>query len=911
MNPTINASMSVPEIVPDAPTVHAPKADWAGAAEKLLTGFGRLAEGIGEQVAADEKQKLALREEHRRQRAAQDKEMKEQQKVIAGNELAREVLRANQRLSQGKNQAQYDIDIRRIKDNVFARGILDATTVNSIVNGTDEGNMDISLESRKRFSKADDDAIIKNVNEMRARYKSLEGRSVDDVLSIYNKVNNSYDFAVEMQNKLANIDPIKYPEEYSRMKQERDSFFRNNTMGQLVLALSTDLATGDKNFQDPAQVEDLKQQYIEQQVSLGVARADAIISVEQAFKLTGAYDVYGDREAYLNLSAKDKKDIMDYRMTLETYGMYESNPQLYSSMVLMKEMGKEVYAEFSKQPGGHEFNIALAKNFENIAKGQIENLVPYADKGKAANTAEKIMKGNYNPLYKGSVGLSVLKDINKSGSALKMDDNQRAVVLSNSRGAVARFDTPFTDDTIRRLKTSNNTNDNVTGDMLEKEKQLAVNKDKAFSYIMSPNKGGQAFRELANSIVSDNIRVAHDGSLVYAAPQGSLETVGESIADWFMDYGDSIKTVNEDVKKVLGMQGEDLKNLWKAAGVPELSPSERPLSEPSFSREKSLAQERAERVEALAGNDERYELLDKAIKTIEKSGATEDEREFVSKLKNLRRASWWSDADKVRQHFQTVSEDPMFQELSTETKQIIGGKLYHEPTEAELLRQKADALEESTNKLSPAAMKEYGEGNRKTIEAARAKADELETSQVYGEARISSSEPLVFASLAPAEKNVEEDSEKSLSPEQRISQDVEKKAKEQNWNPLQKSSYNEYLNKFYKDVRKMREENVATFFHIAPEELEDKFLDIAFEHGLDIAYAKVRRWKKLIEEVKGWNEGMTTDQFQVYLNPDGTMTMGVKKPKGPYAGKEYEEDKKKLMNKRHKVLKDIYIYPGE
>ena len=58
---------------------------------------------------------------------------------------------------------------------------------------------------------------------------------------------------------------------------------------------------------------------------------------------------------------------------------------------------------------------------------------------------------------------------------------------------------------------------------------------------------------------------------------------------------------------------------------------------------------------------------------------------------------------------------------------------------------------------------------------------------------------------------------------------------------------------------------------------------------MDIAYAKVRRWKKLVEDVEGWNEGMTTDQFQVYLNPDGTMTMGVKKPKGPNAGKEYEE----------------------
>lgn len=62
--------------------------------------------------------------------------------------------------------------------------------------------------------------------------------------------------------------------------------------------------------------------------------------------------------------------------------------------------------------------------------------------------------------------------------------------------------------------------------------------------------------------------------------------------------------------------------------------------------------------------------------------------------------------------------------------------------DADILEQAANRLEEQTNNLSPAAKKEYAEGNKKAIEEARKKAKELR-----GQATIKSTTPLANASM--------------------------------------------------------------------------------------------------------------------------------------------------------------------
>lgn len=97
-------------------------------------------------------------------------------------------------------------------------------------------------------------------------------------------------------------------------------------------------------------------------------------------------------------------------------------------------------------------------------------------------------------------------------------------------------------------------------------------------------------------------------------------------------------------------------------------------------------------------------------------------------------------------------------ELRTQILKNMGmapAKIGERPAEVETdkglvenLRARADALEESTNNLSPAAMKEYGEGNRAAIKRAREAADKLEQGkQITATSSISNSETLAFADM--------------------------------------------------------------------------------------------------------------------------------------------------------------------
>lgn len=97
-------------------------------------------------------------------------------------------------------------------------------------------------------------------------------------------------------------------------------------------------------------------------------------------------------------------------------------------------------------------------------------------------------------------------------------------------------------------------------------------------------------------------------------------------------------------------------------------------------------------------------------------------------------------------------------ELRTQILKNMGmtpAKIGERPTEVdtdkslvENLRARADALEESTKKLSPAAMKEYGEGNKAAIKRAREAADKLEQGkQITATSSISNSETLAFADM--------------------------------------------------------------------------------------------------------------------------------------------------------------------
>lgn len=549
------SKMDTPEVLPSVPVIHSGEPNWGDIAGTALEG------GI---------------------KKKQEKADAEAAETLEGNNYAREMQRLVARREQTGNRTQFEQSVRALNDTYLSRGVLKADKLASIRNSYDEGYLDINEKSRERWAKYDDEAQLKTIQEMQSKYSHLKGKKTSDILRDYNRITNSLDFAIELQNQMNTLDPVKYPEEHARLKSQRDSFFESNVTGQALESIAEDLHNNTEMFKDPVKVEQYKQSLVAFLTRQKVALDDASIIAETALSRAGAYSIYDNEKAILGVSKQNMQDVIDYRKTQADYAIGTEYPELVLQSQLIKTMDPETFKAFAILPEGQRTIKALASNFKSAAEGINQYVLDFSDKGQAANIAATLQRTDAPAILKGSAASSVAQAINVPSIA-DVPARDFDAVVSNARGVSAFFSNPHTQATKQLLLSSNKTNEKAVGMQMDADERHAKALANAGVYLQSATKGGQNLRYIMQkSTIGNNLRVNNKGHLVFVPGSSPLAAVAEGVAEQYENFGGMIDTINRDVQATTGLSGQELVDFYKALGIPELASGERVQNAPAF-----------------------------------------------------------------------------------------------------------------------------------------------------------------------------------------------------------------------------------------------------------------------------------------------------------------------------------------
>ena len=556
--------MNTPAVLPSVPVIHSGEPSWGDIAGTALEGAGAIMQQVG-----------GIKQE-------QEKASAESAETLEGNNYAREMQRLVARREQTGNRTQFEQSVRALNDTYLSRGVLKADKLASIRNSYDEGYLDINEKSRERWAKYDDEAQLKPIQEMQSKYSHLKGKKTSDILRDYNRITNSLDFAIELQNKMNTLDPVKYPEEHSRLKSQRDSFFESNVTGQVLESIAEDLHNNTDMFKDPVKVEQYKQSLVAFLTRQKVAIDEASIIAETALSRAGAYSLYDNEKAILGVSKQNMQDVIDYRKTQADYAIGTEYPELVLQSQLIKTMDPETFKAFAILPEGQRTIKALASNFKAAATGINQYVLDFSDKGQAANIAATLQRTDAPAILKGSAASSVAQAINVPSIA-DVPARDFDAVVSNARGVAAFFSNPHTQATKQLLLSSNKPNEKAVGMQMDADERHSKALANAGVYLQSATKGGQNLRYIMQkSTIGNNLRVNNKGHLVFVPGSSPIVAVAEGVAEQFENFGGMIDTINRDVQATTGLSGQELVDFYKALGIPELASGERVQNAPAF-----------------------------------------------------------------------------------------------------------------------------------------------------------------------------------------------------------------------------------------------------------------------------------------------------------------------------------------
>ena len=853
-----------------------------------------------------------IAEKHEAEAAKTAKEQNEERVRQAYNEFARKKMDIDRKAEQTQQWSRHDMETRMLVNDFSKIKGVEAGKLFELAGKTDfTGAYSREKDTRKFWNDKNNEAKYKAVEAMRLANPSLAAAlTPEETLSITEAAGDSIDSSIKYLSQLETIDKNKNPAEYNRVKNNMVESLNNN----IVSTALVEILNNKDSVNSSADLEAFRFNTIEKLVKKGFDRATSSVIVEQSIKRSGMEDVVKSINNFQDFTSQDFERTIKYNVNMGKAYMGALDNMYSALMVSSDKWRAGEYFNENLRIAGKTWNDRLGE----LAKvGSMSALnTTTEDRGTIYQGAVNILKSRVSASAKGHSIKAVFDDVEKNYGDAPAEERVQVYteILKN-------FDNPYLDVNIQELLSSNKAEHRELGKILKQERERIINAKNMAVYEISGTTGAVALNQVKQGPGADLLRVNEDGQLVVIdGSKGFLQSTAITLSDMTGRYFGNVATFNTDFADKY-KDAETRKKLLIDGGIPEFNPS----SETVIGRKEWYLGTGDNHIKARQQLEQNVQPGEWDFNAVEGLGGKIWEGIKENTRKGLDNTTRMGKAVKDLFTVEGTHDSSPF-------GQVLGLSTSEKAVEIEKLEKILENEE-----LKP-HIRRAVEG---TIEI-------LKNQDGTTAARLSRSEPLAFAQLDYDNLEVYKLIEKGTEAENELLQSMGEYdtflgvAAEGLYQERKKSLPKTLQSEEDYDLRGAYKagllDNVEEGMHLPdtfkkPNHItfskESKYYeegmwagewvdDYTFKIPLNTPKAKLAKLKEYFAKYEPGARIMidnpkALEELREIEGEEDSISRALSSDPYMHEGyvNMYEKDKEKLMHKRHRVLKDIYIYPGE
>lgn len=524
---------------------------FGGAAEvsKELYGYAQEAEKAEAKASAERLKKL---EEHKKARVQ-----------ATYNDFYRKKQRINEAVEQNRmSWTAADTATRKLMDD-FSRieGIEYSKLLQGVESSDFTGSYDREKETRKFWNTKKNEQQNKVWETMTEANPYLRDIfTPEEGMAWVNHVNDTWDSVEKYTAELNTVDQYTNPSKYKQISSDMMRAAGNNIRAALISEIFDEKGTlGSSSKMQEAKIR-IRDKYLK----LGMPAWMVDTSIDIGFRRSGIeakidavnkQHTLNDEDVKRWIKAGQNQFLVDIGATENPYIAMWTNTDDFKS--------GRIYTETTRK-----YNIELGKRMSKAISGYFGEFTPIPDdvKGEVYGGYANVIKGNVGtPTLKGFVLKDLLTDAKVSYADKDAETRRQAY-----KEILSKFDNVYTDTNIKALKADARPEARMLGEEIGKDLERIRNLKKFADFEVTPTSAANSWNLLKEGPGMDLLRVNDEGHIVMVdGSKGLLQSTAITLSDMTGRYFGAAEDLNKYFSEIYKDPQKRIE-MFKDAGVPEL-----------------------------------------------------------------------------------------------------------------------------------------------------------------------------------------------------------------------------------------------------------------------------------------------------------------------------------------------------